>query len=471
MFKLKSILVGNGINIQFGGMAYTSKFIMKRIKFKAKMDGYKQLFNQTLSKEDILNILNGFVGLSNEIIRGELDSYIRSDDEEDALFDYKKRYSEISEPHEIMLEDWFFILHMFLLKNADLAEEVVSAKQGFERMILDAIYNDGDIQNIHQKMNKKTKRFFKEFDNIFTLNYDNNLEKLTGKKVFHLHGDYSVAHSDESCEYVNGYIRKMKAELVTIKGLEHCFCNALLDYSGDLKLKKADINHKINLDSESYRSRYENDDKWKHDLDAIRNTKPFEYELIMTKIENPNLTMKTEYHFDKLKNIEGELHIIGMSPNNDSHIFNLINHNRKISKVVYYYFSEDDRKLIEDNFPENLYKPESIKTLWRKLDAVTPSYNNKYQFPEKIDDFIKLATKISEDYVTKDEIIDEVNRIPKFEMMRLSKMVKEELNRRNPDNQSTGEKEFRETNASISYIALKEGLLPAALYIICIMNW
>jgi hypothetical protein len=58
---LKSVIVGNGLNIQFGGVAYSSSFIMKRVKYKAKMDGYKELFNNSVTKEDIIGIINGFV--------------------------------------------------------------------------------------------------------------------------------------------------------------------------------------------------------------------------------------------------------------------------------------------------------------------------------------------------------------------------------------------------------------------------
>ncbi len=41
---MKNILLGNGINIQFGGFAYSSDFIMKRIKYSARLDRYERLF-------------------------------------------------------------------------------------------------------------------------------------------------------------------------------------------------------------------------------------------------------------------------------------------------------------------------------------------------------------------------------------------------------------------------------------------
>lgn len=37
---MKNLLLGNGINIQFGGVAYTSSFIIKRMKYKSLMSEY-----------------------------------------------------------------------------------------------------------------------------------------------------------------------------------------------------------------------------------------------------------------------------------------------------------------------------------------------------------------------------------------------------------------------------------------------
>lgn len=468
---MKSVLVGNGLNIQFGGSAYTSSFIMKRIKYKAKMGGYEHLFNNSLTKDDIIGILNGFVNISNDIIDNKYDKYIKNNDEKEALLDYKKRYYKIKASHEIMLEDWFFILHIFFLKNVDISNNIVSSRQGFERLILDSIYNDGDIQNLYTKMNKKVKNFFNKFDNIFTLNYDNNLEKLTGKNVFHLHGDYSILHSSENPNYAGGFIREKKNERVVLSGYEHCFCNALLDYSGKLKLGKADLNHRLNIDSEIFKFKYENDEQWKFDLLSYKDDKPNEYDMIMTKINNPDLKIVSEYYFDELRNIEGDLYILGMSPNNDDHIFNIVNENKKIKKVYFYYFSESHKQQIEEKFSSDICECKSILKLWLDLGYKHKSYNFHYKIPSNIDDMVNIFNSMSDDLVSKEQIINEVNCIPQFEMDRLCKLVKKDLKSRNPDNKSTKEDEFLRTNASVSYIALKEGILPSALYMICVMNW
>ena len=49
-----SDVIGNGINIQFGGTAYSNYFILERIKSKAKIGGYAKLFDNSITGEDIL---------------------------------------------------------------------------------------------------------------------------------------------------------------------------------------------------------------------------------------------------------------------------------------------------------------------------------------------------------------------------------------------------------------------------------
>ena len=45
----KNVLLGNGINIQFGGFAYSSDFILKRIKYNSRLGKYDRLFNNKIT--------------------------------------------------------------------------------------------------------------------------------------------------------------------------------------------------------------------------------------------------------------------------------------------------------------------------------------------------------------------------------------------------------------------------------------
>lgn len=306
---------------------------------------------------------------------------------------------------------------------------------------------------------------------IFTLNYDNNLEKLTKRPVFHLHGDFSVLANSENPNHVQGYIRSQKRDLAIVNGMEHCFCNALLNYSGELKYRTANEFYKLIMASENFKAQYENSPLFRQQMSDLKKNKPFEYQMIMTKIEHPELNIATEYHFEEFESISDELPIIGMSPNNDSHIFNLICNNKDLRKVVFYYFSDTEKRYIEEHFSKDVFTCYSVEGLWRSLGCNKPKYNCNYTIPTDIDKFIASVNILSGCKATKEEILTEISQIPQFEMERLCRLVKDDMHMRNPENRPTNKDEFLKSTASISYIALQEGILPSTLYLICIMNF
>ena len=52
---MKSMLVGNGINIQFSNAAYSSEFIIKRAYFNSLQGKYDSLFNNEISGKERVN--------------------------------------------------------------------------------------------------------------------------------------------------------------------------------------------------------------------------------------------------------------------------------------------------------------------------------------------------------------------------------------------------------------------------------
>ena len=236
----KSILIGNGFNINFGGAAYTNQFIIKRIIFNARAKKYDVLFDGQVSGDEIAQIFFELAQWTNDIASGKYDAIIPAKDIY-ILEDFKSRYNwKLEHYYEVGLEDWLFILYVYFLSNDDIMEEWIPARQGFERMMLDAIYNDGDIQVLHTFMGKPVKRWLKEFDNIFTLNYDNNIEDLTQETVYHLHGDYRTPANSENPHTLLGYSRIKASQSVVVPGFEHCNCNALFDYAGEHKFEVAE---------------------------------------------------------------------------------------------------------------------------------------------------------------------------------------------------------------------------------------
>ncbi len=466
---MKSVLLGNGINIQFGGKAYSNDFIMKRIIFNARANKYDPLFNGLVSGKDVEGIFRAFIDIANKARNGYYDGIGNSDDQE-AIEDFKNRYTApITKYYEIMLEDWFLLIRLFFIANADIKDQWQSAKQGFEHMILDAIYNDGMLTNAHQNMNKNVKRFFDSFDHIFSLNYDCNLEALTGKNVLHLHGNYSILADSENPDIVEGYIRQQAGQLVVNDEFRHCFCNALLDYSGELKFRRAS----------NIRSGAEEMDRWlelsrrdeaeyKKQTALLKKKSEYAFQFVSTYVQNPALRFGTDYHFDELSNLEGELHIIGLSPNNDSHIFRCINESN-LEKIWFYYFSETDKTIPVTKSYELLH----VEDLWKSLRAEKKKYNFLYPIPKnpEVDKFMEVFNTLSFDPITKKKIIDEINSIPKFEVTRLCAIVRKKLEELKSLGKPKSEDELVQGFGEISRIGLREGVLPSSLFMLYIMNY
>lgn len=474
---MNNLLLGNGINIQFGGIAYSSSYIMKRIQYRAKLDAYRKLFGDEITASEIVKLLEDFVIVANKLKNGEYDIYAKDDDTKIAVEDFKARYKDwiIEKPHDVMLEDWFLLVHIFFLNNDELESMRQSAIQGFEQLILDAIYNGGKIQEIYKKMAsyRKVNRRFRAYNNIFTLNYDNNIECLTGNAVYHLHGDFSVLANSENENSVIGYIRKKAGKTDIQEGMKHCFCNALLNYSGMLKKKTIDDNYDVNRLADTYAERYKTEEAFRAELEALKISNYSQYQIIMTKIKHPELYMATPYYFDVFSSIEGELDIIGMSPNNDAHIFEAILRNKKITKVTFYYKQLSEREYIENNYPQGLFVCESVDVLWRKLECQqsTQVYNHPMPSMDNVTKFVEVFNLLSQDKISVTTAVQMVRRVSKPEMNRLCRLVKDEIDRRNPTHGSIDEKEFLKESAAISYIGLQEGILPTVVYLICCMNF
>lgn len=466
---MKHLLLGNGIDIQFGGSAYTNSYIIKRIEYRARLDSYAEMFGYKMSKEDIIGLLKGFVSEANSIRVGNYDEYANDSESKEALKDFCNRYTlELFKPEEIMLEDWLFVVHMFLKKNSDLDEYRIAAVQGFERLLLDAIYNDGIIQDIYKRIPTSVTKYLKKFDSIYTLNYDNNIESLIGKPIFHLHGDFSVLADSENEKITLGYLRKHDGKTVYIENMRHCFCNALLNYSG--KAKKNTI-----LDCEKRNAVLE--EMYEHfrdnpsALEELKQDNIDAYRQLKAKIEHPELKAASNYHYSDFAKIIGELHIIGLSPNNDAHLFDAIISNTNITKVVFYYKEKSQREYIESNFPKDRFECIDVEMLWGRLMCKTKNYNYSYQLPKEIDDFVKCFNALSMDNISTEQVINALRQISPNEMIRLCKLVKEDVLKRNPKNQPTTKDEFIKNNASIGYIALQQGILPTVLFLVCVMNF
>lgn len=101
-------------------------------------------------------------------------------------------------------------------------------------------------------------------------------------------------------------------------------------------------------------------------------------ELMNVHQDHPELSFGCSYRFDKFRTLTGELHIVGVSPNNDDHIFKLINKS-KIEKVVFYYYAENEKNKKIPVHQEIEFK--NVHELWKNLKALPKQHNSSYSIP------------------------------------------------------------------------------------------
>lgn len=165
----KSVLVGNGINIQFGGYTnYSGQAIMQRVINNIANGKYNPLVNYEISQDEMLGILERLVDIINRVKRGQLTQYA------DGLFfimemeRIKRTYPDNSTITSVFLEDYFLAAEIFTNKYKETDGEEKSEfyrKSIFDFLhyiIVDGIYNDGLINEIQKNYSRKMESFLKK---------------------------------------------------------------------------------------------------------------------------------------------------------------------------------------------------------------------------------------------------------------------------------------------------------------------
>lgn len=483
--KMKSILIGNGLDIQLGGDDYLNKWVIIRLMAKAKMLEYDALFKDsevdqpTITGNEIVQMFENMIETSNKARTGEYDKLVEKYGDKNikqALEDFKRCHKiSITSVEQIGMEDWLLILRLLIIQQGEeykkgiLETEQIyeSAKAGFDRMILDSLYCEGDIQKL--SMSEQAKAYFDSFDNIFTLNYDNTMERQIDRVVFHLHGDFSTKMHTEDPDNAIGYIMKEEGENVWVPSqFEHCLCNGILDYSGKLKYERA----KFFIIMEGIRAMATSRP------DSMKSLSGRRRRIMQTSIDK-SLPIGCDYHFADFEALTGELTIIGISPQNDSHIFSCIN-NSNIEKVIFYRHckggSETEIKLPID-------KPYAIKdigTLWDEINIPKRGNSATYKKIEKASirnpsvvlGILNTLNSIYRSYkaVTVTDVVDQIKTIPVITEKVLIKMLSLKLsdskNHKSPDSVEELITQLFEFGQTIKIA----GISPQAFYSLYLVN-
>lgn len=279
---MKSLIVGNGIDIQFDGIDLRgNKAILDRVIKNVEADKYKEI---GLDKDSVDEVLKVCVDTVNKII----DNKASVPAGEDYLFlqmelsrirsSYKKNVAF----NEIGLEDLFISTELLYLnsKNDEERGYCISAKKDFlQTLILDAIYDEGMVNKIYKKYPSSFVEYLKTYDAIFTLNYDTNIEQAVGDTipVYHIHGSFEM-ETNRTKMYPSKF--------------SHMFCNGIMTWYW---LEK--------YGDESIDSRY---------------------------------------GIDILEKIDGNVDILGISPCNDEQLYLRLSCNKALSSCRYYYLNRSD---------------------------------------------------------------------------------------------------------------------------------
>ncbi|MBN1306242.1 MAG: hypothetical protein JXA13_17540, partial [Anaerolineales bacterium] len=78
---MKNIIVGNGINIEFGGARYLNSGIINRLLNNLVTKDYSDIFAQKITGEELLVVFNGLHNDLIEILNGKHNDYCKTAEE------------------------------------------------------------------------------------------------------------------------------------------------------------------------------------------------------------------------------------------------------------------------------------------------------------------------------------------------------------------------------------------------------
>lgn len=330
---MKTILIGNGLDIQYGGSDYYCTSIVKRALNNVTTGNYRETDYPALIVDHLWILLD----LAREILnnRAFIDGKVWADDERVALNSFCLRYGTVSlkDVSEIGFEDYFLLqrLHFNLTYNPQIgnSQERMDYFEFLRRFFLDAIFNEGKICNIEYP--QKLGIFLDQFDNIFSLNYDRNIEKMTNTAIHYLHGAFHVISEKYNNDSPMNKVMGIKAE---VAGKEHLYSTALTTYCGKEKADLLTQADKVN----SFLSLAH---KFKEECERTgTEIYPQLKAIVLAKELCPEYVYPQNYCYHLFEKITDEIVILGLSPANDDHLIDVINKN--ICKITYYFYPHDN---------------------------------------------------------------------------------------------------------------------------------
>jgi len=374
---MKNLLVGNGINIQFDHFNYTTQAIVLRILEELASPDFP---TNIIVDEPIL--LKHYIGklflFARKAIDGAFNSSTTCTAEKVALVDFIERYKDKKNSlriTDIGFEDYYLIHDLVCHKYGITNPEQYTVRESLKMAYLYSIYNHGKLNLLHRLYSDSFKEFLEKFDNIFSTNYDSSIESAIGKNVYHIHGHFDKMSEVYNPESFRNHMHDAPLSGISIDhGFSYLYSTALSTYCGDYKQYQIKQHILANDAIEKFANGYLSDTAVKANVDSWETDSNYLVvnlsNAIKLKIANPDLRFQEDYPIKELSEISGRLIILGLSPYNDYHLFNIID-DADLDQCIYYFFCSTERDKVESIFPKlnasGKLKFESVQEVWRSL--------------------------------------------------------------------------------------------------------
>lgn len=368
---MRSVLIGNGVVIQHGGAGYFNANIIQRALDNIRAESHPA----HLYPEECADFVFALAKEHSAALNGYYDNYVFTTYDRVSLTDFKLRYDSTRKysATEIGFEDYFLLFELIHNKLGVTNPERFNSRCALRRMFLDAVFNKGKIESVHKQFSVGFVKWLKSHNNILTTNYDSNLDISTGLPVHHLHGSFNTLSEVYD---PNSFRNQLEDDFLNGEKVDfdypHLYSTCLVSYVGDLKSHSMTQSSLANNGMEKFVEGYQSNpdlrkqiDDWDESNDLVKRLK----EAIRLKAEHPELDHCEQYPHKLLRKISGTLEIIGLSPNNDGHLFEHILDNRNITQIVFHHFDAQEATDAERLFSSKNLSTRDVRDFWLDVNA------------------------------------------------------------------------------------------------------
>lgn len=336
---------------------------------------------------------------------------------------------------DIGFED-YYLIHDLLCHRIKIDNpERYYVREAIKWCFLNAIYDNGRVNSVAGLYSTEFVKWLCDFDKIFTTNYDANIEVATGCNVYHLHGNFVTRKAVYRPDSFRNKLPDHPAENCAIdENYAHLYSTAISTYSGDYKQYFMQEGELANAAVEKMAVAYEENQTVHDDIDSWiddRNELVARmHDSILLKVENPDLRFDEPYPIQPLRDMAGELTILGLSPYNDRHLFKIINES-KIEKCLLYYYDQSETDIISTLLPNIIVAFDDVSEFWHTSTENKPSAKKgtkriafKYVSRTDFHKFSDCYRALSKSIMNDNDIVRQFNRIPYHIRTRVCSRIK-----------------------------------------------